>query len=79
MVNWPSVVHALHILAAGLWVGGLFFTAAVVSPAFKQMEWTAAERVAVRSAVGKQYSRVARINLALLVAAAVIAPEYVTS
>lgn len=70
-MNWIPMFHAVHVLAAGLWVGGLFFTASVVSPAFKRMEWTPVERVAVRSEVGRQYSRVARANLAVLVAAAV--------
>lgn len=65
-MTWPAVIHAVHILLAGLWVGGLVFTASVVSPAFRRMEWTPAERIAVRSEVGRQYSRVARPNLALL-------------
>lgn len=69
-MNWLSVVHAVHILLAGLWVGGLAFTSAVVSPAFKRMEWTPAERIAVRSEVGRQYSKVARLNLATLLLAA---------
>ena len=42
------------------------FTTAVVSPAFGAMKWSEAERVAVRSAVGKQYARVGSVNLVLL-------------
>jgi len=65
-MNWLPILHAVHVLAAGIWLGGLVFTVAVVSPAFKRIEWTPAERIAVRSAVGQQYSKVARLNLALL-------------
>ena len=56
-------IHAVHVLAAGIWLGGLVFTSVVVSPAFKRIQWTPAERIAVRSAVGRQYSKVARVNL----------------
>jgi len=63
-------IHAVHVLAAGVWLGGLVFTSAVVSPAFKTMPWTPQERIATRSAVGRQYTKVARINLAILLIAA---------
>lgn len=69
-MNWFPVFHAVHVLAAGVWVGGLVFTTAVVSPAFKRMGWTAAERIAIRSAVGRQYAGVAGINLVVLFFAA---------
>jgi uncharacterized membrane protein len=68
-MNWSAFIHVVHILAAGIWLGGLVFTTVVVTPAFKRMDWTPAERIAVRSAVGRQYSKVARINLLLLLAA----------
>ena len=61
------IVHIVHVLAAGIWLGGLVFTTIVVSPAFKAMSWTPAERMAVRSAVGRQYTKVANPNLILLV------------
>lgn len=60
------IVHIVHVLAAGIWLGGLVFTTVVVSPAFKAMSWTPAERMAVRSAVGRQYAKVANPNLLLL-------------
>lgn len=63
-------IHAVHVLAASIWLGGLVFTVAVVSPAFKRMEWAPVERIAVRSAVGRQYAKVARFNLAVLLLAA---------
>jgi uncharacterized membrane protein len=66
-----GVIHAIHILAAGIWMGGLVFTTVVVSPAFKRMNWTPPERVAVRSEVGRQYSKVARVNLTVLLLAAI--------
>lgn len=65
-----SFIHAVHALAAGIWLGGLVFTTVVVSPAFKRMEWSPAERIAVRSAVGRQYARVAGANLLALLLAA---------
>lgn len=60
------IVHIVHLLAAGIWLGGLVFTTIVVSPAFKAMSWTPAERMTVRSAVGRQYTKVANVNLILL-------------
>jgi uncharacterized membrane protein len=69
-MNLLSLLHAVHVLAAGIWVGGLVFTTAVVSPAFKRMDWSPAERIAVRSAVGRQYARVAVLNLVVLFIAA---------
>jgi uncharacterized membrane protein len=73
MIATESFVQVLHILAAGTWLGGVVFTSTVVTPAFKRMEWTPAERMAVRSAVGRQYSKVARANLGALLALAIIA------
>lgn len=67
-----AFIHAAHVVAAGVWLGGLFFTVAVVSPAFKRLEWTPAERTAVRSAVGRQYAKVARPNLLVLFIAALL-------
>jgi hypothetical protein len=42
------------------------FTTYVVSPALKAMKWPESERVAVRSAIGRQYARVGSMNLILL-------------
>ncbi len=50
----------------------MVFTTAVVSPAMKAMKWTEAERVAVRSVIGKQYARVGSANLALLALLAIL-------
>ena len=63
--------HVAHVVLAGIWLGGLVFTTAVVSPAFGAMKWSEAERVAARSAVGKQYARVGSVNLVLLALSAV--------
>lgn len=60
------VIHILHVLLAGIWLGGLVFTTSVVSPALKAMKWSDSERIAVRSAIGRQYAKVGNINLALL-------------
>ena len=58
--------HLTHVVLAGVWLGGLVFTTLVVSPALKAMKWPEAERVTVRSAIGRQYARVGSINLVLL-------------
>lgn len=61
-----GIFHLVHVMLAGVWLGGLVFTTFVVSPALKAMKWPEAERVAVRSAIGRQYARVGTINLGLL-------------
>ena len=66
------VIHTLHVVLAGVWLGGVVFTIAVVSPALKAMKWSEAERVSVRSAIGKQYARVGIANLILLLVFAVL-------
>ena len=65
-----EIVHAVHAVLAGVWLGGVIFTTAVVSPALKAMKWS--ERVLVRSKIGKQYAKVGGTNLALLVVFAVL-------
>jgi uncharacterized membrane protein len=67
-----TLVHTLHIILAGVWLGGIVFTTAVVSPALKAMKWSESERVSVRSTIGKQYARVGTINLVLLLIFAVL-------
>ena len=66
-----SAVHTAHVLLAGVWLGGVLFTSLVVSPAFKAIAWPEAERVAVRSVVGRHYAPVAVANLGLWVLFAV--------
>ena len=61
-----AVVHAVHAVLAGVWLGGVIFTTAVVSPALKAMKWDDPERLLVRSHIGKQYAKVGSANLALL-------------
>jgi uncharacterized membrane protein len=67
-----EIVHATHAVLAGLWLGGVIFTMAVVSPALKAMKWSESERVLVRSKIGNQYAKVGGTNLALLVVLAVL-------
>ncbi|MDP8951328.1 MAG: hypothetical protein M3N18_03645 [Actinomycetota bacterium] len=67
-----TVIHTLHVILAGVWLGGVVFTMAVVSPALKAMKWSEPERVGVRSVIGKQYARVGTVNLALLLVFAVL-------
>lgn len=61
-----GIVGTLHAVLAGVWLGGVLFTTAVVSPALKAMKWSEPERVQVRSEIGKRYAKVGTINLALL-------------
>lgn len=60
-----AMVHTVHVLLAGVWVGGVIFTTAVVSPALKAMKWTEIERVGVRSVIGRRYALVGNVNLVL--------------
>src|SRR5215210_3520170 len=60
------VVHTIHVLLAGAWLGGVLFTTFVVSPALKAMKWGEAQRVGVRAAIGRRYARVGSANLAFL-------------
>jgi uncharacterized membrane protein len=69
---FSEIVHVVHVMLAGVWLGGVVFTTTVVSPALKAMKWSEAERVGVRSAIGKQYARVGSANLALLLLFAVL-------
>ncbi len=61
-----AAIHTLHVMLAGVWLGGVVFTTAVVSPAFKAMKWSGIERVQTRSVLGWHYARVANVNLGLL-------------
>ena len=67
-----EIVHATHAVLAGVWLGGVIFTTAVVSPALKEMKWSEPERVLVRSKIGKLYAKVGGTSLALLVVFAVL-------
>jgi uncharacterized membrane protein len=66
------LVHALHVILAGVWLGGMVFTTTVVSPALKSMRWDAAERARVRSVIGRQYAKVGTANLVLLMVLALL-------
>lgn len=61
----PSV-HALRVVAAGSWFGGVLFTSAVVTPALAALYPEEAERIAVRAAIGRHYAPVGGANLAAL-------------
>jgi len=67
-----TAVHTIHATLAGVWLGGVIFTIIVVSPALKEMKWSEAERVGVRSVIGKHYARVGSVNLVLLAIFAVL-------
>lgn len=67
-----AAVNTLHVLLAGVWLGGVIFTMIVVSPALKAMKWDEAERISVRSVIGKRYAKVGTINLVLLALFAVL-------
>lgn len=67
-----GLVHTLHAVLAGVWLGGVVFTTFVVSPALKAMKWGEAERIGVRAGIGRRYARVGSLNLALLAAFALL-------
>jgi uncharacterized membrane protein len=67
-----AIVHTLHIILAGTWLGGVVFTTTVVSPALKSVGWDEAERVSVRSVIGRQYAKVGTANLVLLLVFALL-------
>ena len=67
-----AIVHTLHVILAGAWLGGVVFTTTVVSPALKSMGWDEAEQARVRSVIGRQYAKVGTANLALLLVLAIL-------
>jgi uncharacterized membrane protein len=67
-----AIVHTLHVVLAGAWLGGIVFTTTVVSPALKSMGWDEAERARVRSVIGRQYAKVGTANLVLLLVFALL-------
>ena len=67
-----AVVHTLHVILAGAWLGGVVFTTTVVSPAMKSMGWDEAEQARVRAVVGRQYAKVGTANLVLLLVFALL-------
>src|SRR5215211_1281699 len=67
-----AIVHTLHIILAGVWLGGIVFTTTVVSPALKSMGWDEAEQARVRSVIGHQYAKVGTANLVLLLVFALL-------
>lgn len=67
-----AIIHTLHVLLAGVWLGGVIFTTAVVSPALKAMKWKEAERVEARSVIGGYYAQLGIVNLVLLMVLALL-------
>src|SRR3712207_6131859 len=67
-----TVVHTLHAILAGAWLGGVVFTTTVVSPALKSTGWDEAERSRVRSVIGHRYAKVGIANLVLLLVFALL-------
>jgi uncharacterized membrane protein len=52
-----AIVHTLHVILAGAWLGGVVFTTTVVSPALKSMGWDEAEQARVTSVIGRHNMR----------------------
>jgi uncharacterized membrane protein len=67
-----AIVHTLHVILAGAWLGGVVFTTTVVSPALKSVGWDEAEQARVRSVIGHQYAKVGVANLILLLVFALL-------
>lgn len=54
-----TVLGGLETLIAGVWLGGYLFTTFIVSPALKSLMLGEAERVRVRSSIGRRYGKLA--------------------
>jgi len=54
-----TVLSVLEGLIAGVWLGGYLFTTFIVSPALKSLVLDEAERVRVRSSIGRRYGKLA--------------------
>jgi uncharacterized membrane protein len=67
-----AIAYTLHVILAGVWLGGVVFTTTVVSPALKSMGWDEAEQARVRSVIGHQYAKVGTANLVLLLVSALM-------
>ncbi len=67
-----AMVHTMHVILAGAWLGGVVFTTSVVSPALKSIGWDETEQARVRSVIGRQYAKVGTANLVLLLAFALL-------
>ena len=67
-----AIVHTLHVILAGAWLGGVVFTTTVVSPALKSVGWNEADQARVRSVIGRQYAKVGTANLVLLLVFALL-------
>jgi uncharacterized membrane protein len=67
-----AIVHTLHVILAGAWLGGVVFTTTVVSPALKSIRWDEAEQARVRTVIGRQYTKVGTANLVLILALALL-------
>ena len=61
-----AIAYTLHVILAGVWLGGVVFTTTVVSPALKSVGWDEAEQARVTSVIGHQYAKVGTANLVLL-------------
>jgi uncharacterized membrane protein len=67
-----AIVHTLHVILAGAWLGGVVFTTTVVSPALKSMGWDEAEQARVRSVIGRQYAKIGTATLVFLLVFALL-------
>ena len=61
MIIFDAFVHWLHIMAAIVWVGGMFFTRFVLAPALQQLE--PGVRYPLVKSVGRKFSRIGWIAL----------------
>lgn len=52
-------LNTLEGLLAGVWLGAYLFTTFIVSPALKSLPVTEAERIRVRSTLGRRYGKLA--------------------
>lgn len=60
------VIHALHLLAAAVWVGGMIFTAVILAPVLRR-DLAPPARYPLFKAVGLRFAVAGRIALTVLV------------
>ncbi len=55
-----AFILTLHAVLAGVWLGGVVFTTAVVSPALNTVKWGEG---GVRAEIGRRYARVKSLGV----------------
>ena len=63
MIDWPTLVRTVHVLAIVHWIGGLLFTTFVILPSLLEME--ASRRLPLFDALERRFAAQARASTLL--------------